>query len=125
VAFGEITIALLAVPSGRGVIDSLLHRPSSKQTTVRPVPLPIFLATTHSYTVYTRYISPDFPPHQSSLPHRNIYINSIQKENIRNKTQTVTTVVENPKQIQKAIPKLTDRPVHHGRRTRENETVSK
>jgi len=44
-----------------------------------------------------------------------IYI-YIQKENIRNKTRTVTTAVENPKQIQKAIPKLTDRP---GRRTDE------
>jgi len=46
-----------------------------------------------------------------------IYI-YIQKENIRNKTRTVTTAVENPKQIQKAIPKLTDRP---GRRTDEGQ----
>jgi len=132
VAFGEITIALLAVPSGRGVIDSLLHRPPPKQTTVRPVPLLIYpYHLPPIYTVYTRSIY--FPLlHQSSFLYLPKYINiyrcvcmcarvrecvkyiCTKGEYIRNKIRTVTTAVENPKQIQKAIPELTDSPGRHG-----------
>jgi len=114
VAFGEITIALLAVPSGRGVIDNLLHQPPLKQTTIRPVPLSISLVTTHPHIIqYTLLIFSLTSFLTKALFHVHIYkykyicvcvyvcvhacvceVYIYVKENIRNKTQTVTTVVE-------------------------------
>jgi hypothetical protein len=117
VAFGEITIALLAVPSGRGVIDNLLHQPPLKQTTIRPVPLSISLVTTHPHIIqYTllifsltsfltkalfhvhiykyKYMCVCARVRVWSILYIYIYIYIYVKENIRNKTQTVTTVAE-------------------------------